>query len=257
MVSINASIFAQGGVTNIGDEGFVNCHTLSQGLWSSTSNQAGLAFISKTALGFDISNLYNIPGLYKARMALGLPLRSGGAALSLNADVYGSYRNVQTGLSYAKLFSGNFSVGMQLSYNHIMWDEKASPFSFLSADIGIIYPFGQFLLIAMHCNNVSHVLKPNPYCDKVDFSFGIGLKPLDRLLVYCDASLESQEALRLKSGFICQFKKRFILCSELGVSPLFFSLGSGFQIFSSFLMITYDYNFLIGSSPEITLVYDF
>ena len=130
IVPFDASIFAQEVSTNIGDEGFVNCHTLSQGLWSSTSNQAGLAFISQTALGFDLSNLYNIPGLYKARMALGLPLRSGGAAFSLNADVYGSYRNLQTGLSYAKLFSGNFSVGLQLSYNRVMWDEEASPFSF-------------------------------------------------------------------------------------------------------------------------------
>lgn len=106
-------------------------------IWSTHTNQAGLAFLEKPEVALSYNARYQIQELSLGFMGAALPTRLGTFGLAARHFGFDLFQQTKVGLSYARSFGSRLAAGVQLSLEQTAVSEGSSGTA-LFAEVGLL-----------------------------------------------------------------------------------------------------------------------
>ncbi|MCB0644837.1 MAG: hypothetical protein KDC44_24495, partial [Phaeodactylibacter sp.] len=113
-------------------------------IYSSFSNQAGLAFLDGFAGGVTAEQRFQLQEIQLVGAAAAYPTGSGTFGLALSYFGFEAYNEQKIGLNYARLLTDNLSLGAQLNYLTTRIPNYGSAGT-LSFELGLQARIGEYL----------------------------------------------------------------------------------------------------------------
>lgn len=228
-------------------------------IWSSTHNQAGLAYLEKPTIGLFYENRFTIKELGLKAGAFALPTKSGVFAIDLMQFGYSKYNESKVGIAFAKQLSKRFSMGIQIDYLNTYFSEEYGNKGTAIAELGFLSQPLDHLYIGAHIYNISRSKIASYNDERVPTILTAGISYYFSEKVLC--SVEAEKDLDYKALFKVGMEYRFLenLFLRAGVTsnPNQMCFGIGY----SFKRIKADVSFsthqVLGISPHVGFIYEF
>lgn len=241
--------------TAIGDASI----TLSD-VFSTTTNQAGLAFMSNYSVGIYSDRKFVNASINNFNSAVALPISEKVGTFGLSANYYGYkyYNETKVGLAYARKFGPKFSLGIQFDYLRTTIFELGSK-NFFTFEMGFQYKPWKVLTIG------AHVYNPIPYkVDKVYgehlptiMKFGLGYEPSPKVLLAAEYEQDIHYKPQFKGGIEYRVVKYFSLRAGVQTTPFSASFGFGVNVVGLNLDASASYHPVLGFTPQLAFIYSF
>ncbi|MBX2902375.1 MAG: hypothetical protein KF872_02375 [Chitinophagales bacterium] len=241
--------------TAIGDASI----TLSD-VFSTTTNQAGLAFMNEVAFGVYTDRKFVSAKTNNFNAAVAVPFvpKVGAFGLSVNYYGYGLYNETKIGLAYARRFGSKFSMGIQFDYMRFFIAENGQK-SIFTLEAGFQYRPWKVLTFG------AHVYNPIPY--KIDRVFnerlptivkvGLGYEPSPKVLIAVEYQQDIQHKPQFKGGVEYRPIKYLNIRAGVQTTPFSFSFGLGTAVKGFRLDAGSSYHPVLGFTPQLSASYGF
>ncbi len=224
-------------------------------VFSITSNQAALAQIENSSVGFFGENRFLLAetNLYSAIVAV--PTKEGNFAFQADYFGYKNYNESQLGIAYARNVGTKLDLGIKFNYYSFRIPGFESP-STVNFEIGVICRFTEKLTAGMHIYNPVGGRLSKTENDKLSsiYSFGIGYEASDNFFVSAEMVKQEDLPVNVNAGvqynFAKQFFARFGIASQ-NESPYG---GAGVSWKNFRLDISASYHPQLGLSPGLMLI---
>jgi len=224
-------------------------------IWSAFNNQAGLARVRKTELGFSYENRFLVKELGCSALALVYPVKSGTFGFSAGYFGYPMYNEGKLALAYARVFGDHLCVGLQFDYNTVRIAEGYGNRRFITFEAGIIADITKELTVGAHIYNpVSSKLATS--CDErapAIFSLGFSYALSGNITLLAETEKRISEKASFNSGLEYRIDDRFELRMGVSTGISLFSFGAGFETGSFIISIGSSYNMILGYSPHASI----
>lgn len=235
-----------------------NTGVMTPSLWSSSHNQAGLAFLKASEVGLHYENKFLLRELGLSSLAFALSTKKSGTfGLNYNYFGYSKYNENKIGLSYAKMFGGSFAAGVQIDYFHTYIEEDYGNKGIPVAEIGILSKPVKGLYIGAHVFNISKAKIDSYANEKIPtiFKLGLGYEFSEKVLV----CIETEKALDykpiFKGGIEYQLLVNLYLRTGIITNPVQNTFGIGYKMKKFNADIAFASHPVLGLSSQITLTY--
>ncbi len=232
--------------------------TLSD-LWSVSNNQAGLAWVEKTAFGAYYENRFGLEDLALKGAAVAIPLGSGGIGLSVQQFGASFYNETKYGLGYGQQLGEHFSLGVQLNYLRIFFAENYGSKGILNAEIGLMADVTEKLKIGAHLFNPTTAELADFDNERVPTIFRLGAQYAfsDDLFIVSEVEKDVDFPGSVKVGVEYQAIKNLFLRAGVSTNPFRNSFGFGYQWKGVQLDVAASYHEVLGYSPQVSFGYIF
>lgn len=219
---------------------------VGKGLWS--ENSAGVSSLSSVAVGIAIENKFGLSELSKAKLRLGIPNKYGVLVVNWNSlgDEY--YNQNDIGLSFARLLSPNFKMGMTARFlqESILNDKHSS----LLIDFGVQSQIQKRLSAAAFISN--------PFRNSIEIlKFQLGLHYETSKKVSLALTTQKMESLPANVNLLINYFPIDKLALQTVVSTT--SINNSFGIVFLWKHFSVDaflsYHSYLGFSPQMALTY--
>lgn len=238
--------------------GLSNSSTTLFDVWSSTNNQASLAFIEQTAFGISYQNNFQQSELSLKSFNSGIHSKIGGFGVSVQQFGFSEYNENKFGLGYGLKMTSSVSIGVQLNYHLIhIAENQTNNKNGVSADIGLLAKPTKNLRIAAHISNISNTSLSGDTSEKIPMhiKLGLGYSFSEKLL----AVAEFDKNIDLKTNFKAGLEYHPIepLYFRAGINSYDFkmSFGIGYNLKGLQLDLATSYQTYIGYITQISLSY--
>lgn len=241
--------------TSMGDASI----TLSD-VFSTTTNQAGLAFMNEVAFGIfsDRKFISAQTNNFNAAIAVPFAPKIGSFGLSVNYYGYNLYNETKIGLAYARKFGTKFSVGIQFDYLRFFILENGQK-NIFTIEAGFQYRPWKVLTFG------AHIYNPIPYkMDKVFnerlptiVKLGLGYEPSPKVLIAVEYQQDINHKPQFKGGIEYRPIKYLNIRTGVQTTPFSVSFGLGTAIKGFRLDAGSSYHPVIGFTPQLSAIYGF
>jgi len=261
LVLFSSKLFAGNDLTPVGARSSALGHAsiaLSD-IWSTHHNQAGLAFLEKPSAGIYFENRFLISELNTGAGAFAIPTKKGSFGFSFQSFGYSLYNQSKVGVAYALKLSENFSVGVQLNYFQTIIGEGYGSAGAVGAEISAMYKLTEDLTIGTHIFNPSRSRFADFNDERIPTRIRVGLNYSfsKKLLVVAEVEKDLDFRPVLKGGFEYLANKVLFLRAGFNGNPTTVSFGAGLKFENFQFDLGTSYHYILGYSPQASLVYAF
>ncbi len=256
LLFLNSAAAAQYSLHTGQSAGMGGVSTAFQDVNSIFSNQAGLAFLEGFSAIAHAERRFGLAELQTVALGVGLPTRSGTFGLGIQSFGFEAFRQQKVGLSYARLFAKNFSVGAQFNYLAMRVEEYGHRGA-ITFEAGMQAIVGKRLVVG------THIFSPVPveWADKeilpTVFKIGLAWQPNDKSSLVFEVEKDLNFDLRLKGGFEYQIARPIWLRVGFGTNPSTFHTGLGIGFHSKAKVdVAGAYHPALGYSPSASIIYE-
>jgi hypothetical protein len=229
-------------------------------VFSTTTNQAGLAFMNEVAFGIYTDRKFVSAKTNNFNAAVAVPFNSkiGTFGLSVNYYGYNLYNETKVGLAYARKFGTKFSIGIQFDYLRFFIAENGQK-NLFTLEAGFQYKPWKVVTFA------THIYNPIPY--KIDKVFnerlptivklGIGYEPSPKVLLAVEYQQDINHKPQFKGGIEYRPIKYLHLRTGVQTTPFSFSFGLGTNVKGLRIDAGSSYHPVLGFTPQFSLMYGF
>lgn len=235
-----------------------NCGVMTPSLWSTSHNQAGLAYIKASEIGLHYENKFLIPELGLSSLAFALPTKKTGTfGLNYNHFGYSKYNENKIGLSYARMFGGSFSAGVQIDYFQTHIDEEYGNKGVPVAEIGILSQPVKGLYIGVHAFNISKAKMDSYSNERIPtiFKLGLGYAFSEKALVCIETEKYIDQKAIFKGGIEYQLLVNLYLRTGIITNPVQNTFGIGYKMKKFKADIAFATHPVLGLSSQISISY--
>jgi len=233
--------------------------TLSD-VFSSTTNQAGLAFLNNYSVGIFADRKFLNASINNFDGAVALPISAKVGTFAISANYYGYkyYNETKIGVAYARKFGEKFSVGLQFDFLRMMIFENGSK-NFYTFELGFQYKPWKVLTIGAHLYNPIPYKVDKVFTDRLPtiIKFGLGYEPSPKVLL----AAEYQQDINYKPQFKGGIEYRPIKYLHLRVgaqsTPFSASFGLGVNVKGLNIDLASAYHPVLGFTPQAAIIYSF
>jgi hypothetical protein len=228
-------------------------------VFSTTNNQAGLAFMDKFSVGIYSDRKFLNAVVNNFNLAIAAPFKKVGTfGLSSNYYGYKLYNETKIGVAYSRLFGNKFSVGVQFDYLRLSIAENGNR-NFYTIEFGLLYkPWKKFWLGA-------HVYNPIPYKVEKVFDerlptiikFGLGYVPSEKVILCAEYEQDIHYKPRFKTGIEYRPIKYFHVRAGGQSTPFAASFGTGINVAGLNIDLATSFHPVLGFTPQAALIYSF
>ena len=230
-------------------------------LWSTSNNQAGLAFVKKFSAGAYYENRFLLKELSLAGGAVAVPVKGGTFGLVLSNFGYSLYSENKYGLSFAKAFGENFAAGVQLDYLTTKIGEGYGSKGLIAGEAGLIAKPVKNLTVGFHAFNISRakITSTEIYTERVPmiFRLGIDYKFSEKVFVAVETEKDIDYKPEFKVGIEYKLVPEFFLRAGVSTNPNLSSFGFGLNLKSVKLDVSTSFHSALGFTPSLGLAYEF
>jgi hypothetical protein len=233
--------------------------TLSD-VFSTTTNQAGLAFMNEFAFGIYSDRKFVSAQTNNFNVAIAMPFGQKIGAFGLSVNYYGFrlYNETKMGLAYARKFGEKFSAGIQFDYLRFFIQENGQK-NIFTLEAGFQYRPWKMLTFG------AHIYNPIPY--KMDKVFderlptivkvGLGYEPSPKVLIAAEYQQDINHRPQFKGGAEYRPMKYLNIRAGVQTTPFSVSLGVGTAVKGFRLDAGSNYHPVIGFTPQLSVIYGF
>ncbi|OFX61733.1 MAG: hypothetical protein A2046_09065 [Bacteroidetes bacterium GWA2_30_7] len=235
-----------------------NTGVMTPSLWSTSHNQAGLAFLKVSEVGLHYNNKFLMRELGLSSLAFAYPTKKTGTfGLNYNYFGYAKYNENKIGLSYAKMFGSSFAAGVQIDYFQTHIDEGYGNKGVPVAEIGILAQPTKGLYIGAHLFNISRAKLDDYSNEKIPtiFKIGLGYAFSEKALVCIETEKDMDYKPIFKGGIEYQLLVNLYLRTGIITNPVQNTFGIGYKMNKFKADIAFATHPVLGLSSHITLTY--
>ena len=232
--------------------------TLSD-VWSVHNNQAGLAFLERPTIGVYSESRFLVPGLGLAGFAGALPVGNGAFGFTASTFGFSAYNESKLGLSYARKFGENLSIGIQLDYLRTVIGEGYGTADMLSAEIGILAKITDKITLGAHVFNPNRARvadfdeERTPAILRLGFQYDFS----EQVLIVLEAQKDIDHPAVFKVGLEYHISDPLYLRAGVSTDPFLNTFGFGLELKNFNLNFGAGYHSVLGFSPQVGLNYTF
>lgn len=238
--------------------GMANASISLYDFWAVSHNQAGLARLERPTAGVYFENKFLLDALNFGAGAVAYPTSSGVFAFNFTHFGFDLYGENKFGLGYARDFGERFSTGIQLNYHHTRLAEDYGSRGNLSFEIGTIFEILPDLHIGAHLFNptrskvADYANERIPTILRTGFSYTFS----EKVIVVLEAEQSSEQKATFKAGIDYHILDYFSIRGGIGTRPASNAFGFGFRLGSLQIDLASSYHYVLGYSPQVSLVYE-
>ncbi len=240
--------------------GMDHCSVALTGFWSVENNLAGMTTVNRLTAGMGFQNRYLSPHLGTSDLAIVYPATFGNIGINVRYFGYSLFHEMKIGISYARKFGPNVSMGVQMDY--------------LQTGLGDIYghhdnftfAIGLQAHVSGECVLGIYVYNPVPvkladYADEkipAIFRFGLSWHFSRNLLATAEAEKNTAfQPVVLRGGIEYIFKKQFFFRAGIGTSGDVFAFGFGWHFKKLNINLASTMHQTLGFSPQGSIIFHF
>jgi len=219
------------------------------------SNQSGLAFLSAANFGVFAEQRFLTGAVNNFNVAAANPFKNIGTfGLTVGYFGFQEYNEQKIGLSYARLLSNNFALGVQFDYLSTRIPTYGQANSF-TAELGFLYKMSKTVHLGAHAYNFIRAGLPNG--DKLPSIYKIGLAylPSDKVQLNAELEKDINNPLNVKLGLEYRPTDKFMLRTGFNSAPFRISGGLGVQHQGLIIDVGVNYHQILGFSPALSVSY--
>lgn len=228
-------------------------------VWSAHHNQAGLGFLRRPEAGVYYESRFLLPELGLSGAVFALPTSNG--TFGFNVRTFGNelYSESKIGFSYARAFSDQLSIGMQLNYNNIRFAEFYGVRNTFTAEVGVQYRVTPQLTVAAHVYNPNRVKLADFNNERLPsiMRFGLGYQLSNKVLVVAEAEKDSYNKPIIKAGVEYLVSDNFYVRTGIASNPYLNSFGFGLNLKDLRIDFAGSFHRFLGFTPQLSLNYRF
>lgn len=252
-------IFASNDLVAIGarSAGMANAGVMLSDFSSVFNNQAGLAFLKSTSIGF-----HHRSGFVREmdRQALGIviPTSSGTLASSFSYYGYAHYHETKAGLAYGRFLAEHLSAGVQIDYFNTRITGIYGRADVLTFEIGMMYKITGQLYVGSHVFNPVR-MDIGEMEEKIPtvFRLGLGYHFAENVLVCLEAEKDLEKQVVPRAGIEYQPLGRVFIRTGISANPVMNFFGLGYTWRSFHVDVAFSYHQILGYLPDFSLKYEF
>jgi hypothetical protein len=228
-------------------------------VWSAQHNQAGLGFLKRPEAGVYYESRFLMPELGLSGAVVALPTSKGTFGLNVRTFGYELYSESKIGFSYARAFSEQLSIGMQLNYNNIRFAEFYGVRNTFTAEVGVQYKVTPQFTVAAHVYNPNRVKLADFNNERLPsiIRFGIGYNVSKKVLVLAEAEKDSYNKPMIKAGIEYLVTDNFYVRTGIASNPYLNSFGFGLIMKDLRIDFAGTFHRFLGFTPQLSLNYRF
>ncbi len=228
-------------------------------LWSVQHNQAGLAGLTRPAVGVFMQRHWLSEALDHQALAVALPLGRGTIAVNANTLGYDLYREMKVGLAYAMRFGEGLRIGVQLDYLSVRLGEGYGSRAMVTGEVGVQARLTERLWAGAHLYNPSRAELGGPTDERVPtvLKAGLGYTFSEKLIVTGEVVKDIDEAERFHAGIEYRPVNALFLRTGVSTGPTQGHFGVGVRLKGFDLDLAVAFRSLLGPTPQLGLSYRF
>ena len=229
--------------------GMGNAAVMFSDVWSLYHNQAGLAFLNQTTLGFHFENRFIIEDLSLAATGFVLPTKTGVFGLSLSYWGFQLYNETKAGLAYSRNFGEKFSAGIQLDYMNVHISEFENKGAVVIEGGLQAQPVDK-LWVGAHIYNPTQTKISEYHQEKLPTIMRLGTSYMfgSKVLLSVETEISSHANPVYKSGLEYQFIDNLFLRLGISTNPTLNTFGLGY-VFKNIMA-----DFAFSNHPELGII---
>lgn len=238
--------------------GTAGIRTVHSDIFSAYNNQAGLAFEENAGIGIHAERRFMVEGLDRMQGVFALPTSSGTFGLSLSYYGNPNYQERKAGISYARLLTEQFSIGVQFNYIGLSIAEYGQRNTF-TFELGFQYFLYDNLLFGAHIYNPLRIQLEDFQEEQVPtvIAFGLRYEPLDGVHFLAETEKDINQPFRFRVALDYGIAEAFSVRAGFMTAPASPTLGIGFNWNNLHIDVASFYHPVMGFSPHLSLSYHF
>lgn len=239
-------------------QGMAGCGTaLNSDVWGVQNNQASLAGLQSIQAGVFYESRFLMSELGMKAFAAGVPTKYGSFGLNVNSFGYSQYREMKTGIAYARQLGERFSMGVQLDYFNTRIGENYGSTSAVGGEIGILAEPVKNLTLGLHLFNPTRTKLTGNTTERIPtiMRFGLSYKFSDQVFVITEAEKDVDYKTAFRAGIEYRPLPAFYIRAGAASGPGLVSMGFGVALKKFRLDIASSFHSVLGFSPSVGLQY--
>ena len=226
-------------------------------IWSSSNNQAGLAFLKQPTAAAYYENRLNVKSLSLQAGAFAMPIHATVVGFNYHYFGFSKYNESKFGLAVAKRLGEKFAVGVQLDYylTHFAGDYRNT--GFLCGEIGVLYEPVENLTIGAHLFNLTRSRQKVDYDRRAPtiMRLGAGYTIQEKATISVETEKNLLMDVIFKAGLeYSPIDDLFLRCG-MSTGVLYqYSFGVGYGWKNITVDISFSHHKFFGYSPHISLI---
>lgn len=232
--------------------------TLSDDVFSTGNNQAGIGFIKEFSAGVAAANKFSTAALNTFAATAVLPTKTGSFGLTFMYYGLDVYNEKKAGLAFGKAFGNRFSAGLQFDYIHIDMGHYGSRHLF-TFEAGLQFYILPQLVIGAHVNNPLRLKIDKEGEDRYPtiMRFGLSYLPSAKVAIRGEVEKDLDFNPVYKLGIEYFVVEKFTLRGGFNAYPFNGFLGVGLKFKTLGIDAVAVYHQALGFSSSLSLSYVF
>jgi hypothetical protein len=227
--------------------------------WSVFNNQAGLAWCKRFSAGIYFENRYLLKDLSLKALAITLPAGKGAFGVSFRYFGFSMYSEMNTGIAYGMRLTKSFSAGVQIDYLRLHVADGFKDNSVFSCEIGLQFRASEHLWLGLHVANPVPVKLSSLTPERIPalMRFGLSWRIVEGLNSDVEVEKDLIHKPVLKAGIEYRPAKSFFIRMGVLSNPATFTFGFGLEFGNLRVDLASSYHFVLGYSPQASIIYYF
>lgn len=241
--------------------GMANASVTNRDVWATFNNPAAVCQQKGIGLGLYYENRFLMKETGFGAVAFQMPLSAtGNIQASMCHYGYKSYNYNKLAVGYAQQLFSNFFMGINLDYYHVGQADDYGDLNALTFELGVLavpvknFSVGLYVFNPISISTFEDGSVKLPVTMRLGLSYLFGNSLL--LAVETGTSINGYTSI-FKTGIEYTFKNRLSLRAGISMLPVEYSFGVGYEIKKFAFDLAYSYHQVLGSSPKISVRYDF
>jgi hypothetical protein len=236
-----------------------NCGVSIPDIWSVSRNQAGIAFINKSAISFYYEQRFAVKELSLSSLAVAIPVRFGCFGTQLNYFGYSKYHELKAGLSYGKLLGKKIAAGIQLNYFSSFIPISEKQLQYINFELGIMYAPYENFTVGFHVFNPipekQYSLNTENIPTQACLGMSYNIRKIVTIATETEAGYDNEAIYRLGIEYIPV--QLFALRLGISSGTTNYSFGFGYNSKRFQTNIAFSNNTFLGFTPHFDVLINF
>ena len=231
-----------------------NALVANYGCWSVFHNQAGLANLQGTSLGFHRENRFLVSEYALSAIALAVPTKPGTLGLGLSYFGYSKYHEINSGLSFSRKMTDRIAVGVQLNYHRLHISEQYGNTQHLSVEGGMIAMPAPDFYIGVHVFNPTRATIRTWYeqAKPLILRFGMAYHFGNRAILGVETEKETGQKALFRAGTEMMVIDQLVIRAGINVRPVQYSFGIGYRNAGLAIDLAFTNHPVLGLTPHFS-----
>lgn len=240
--------------------GMANASVTLEDTWSVFNNPAGLANLENSGLGLFYENRFLVKETGYGAMAFNMPLGNGNAGVALNSFGYSKFQSNKIGFSYAQELFSRISMGVKINYLSIIQSLDYGNIHGVTFDLGLLVSITDDFTLGFHAFNPLNLSYLVDIDEHIPVTYKLGLSYLyeNRLLLAIETGQSIHGDIPIFScGFDFYAGNNLYFRAGVSAKPIEYTFGMGYEFSPILFNIAFAYHQYLGSTPKISINYEF